>query len=142
MPSLCHGETRSANLSFFWRRRQTFVGAFTCCAQKSKATFTKGFGETLLDKLEGGGGGEHKLKALGFEQPCAVRTHNRLLMCIVVKSPLFRDPNASNVKVKVSVKESTVWAWCVNVDKTFRPNARNDGTGYKGNHCAMGRLYL
>ena len=29
-----------------------------------------------------------------------------------------------------------------NRGQTFRPNARNDGTGYKGNHCAMGRLYL
>ena len=62
--------------------------------------------------------------------PCrAARTHNRLFMCTVVK-------------VKVSAKESTVWAWCVNVDKTFRPHARNGRTGYKGNHCTMGTLYL
>ena len=26
--------------------------------------------------------------------------------------------------------------------QTFRRHARNDGTVYKGNHCAMGRLYL
>ena len=95
-----------------------------------------------------GGGGKHRLKALGFELLRAVhhsssipryvaRTHNRLFVYTVVKSPVIGAPNASSVS-----KESTVWAWYVHVDKTFIPHARNDGTGYRGHHCAMGRLYL
>ena len=79
-----------------WHSRQAFVAAFTQSAQKSKATFTNGFGVTLLDKLEGGGG-EQSMKANGSQLPRAVRdsssiprraawTRNRLFMYTVVKS--------------------------------------------------------